>query len=49
MYAQWQSVAEYQDMREDTGPRALFEEALSIAEFEPGVYEVVRTFAPADT
>ena len=49
MYAQWQSVAEYQAMREDPGPRPLFEEALAIAEFEPGVYEVVRTFAPADT
>jgi quinol monooxygenase YgiN len=49
MYAQWQSVAEYQAMREDPAPRPLFEEALSIAEFEPGAYEVVRTFAPADT
>jgi quinol monooxygenase YgiN len=43
MYAQWQSVAEYQAMREDPAPRPLF------AEFEPGAYEVVRTFAPADT
>jgi hypothetical protein len=31
-------------------PRVLsFEEALSIAKFEPGMYEVVRTFAPVDT
>jgi quinol monooxygenase YgiN len=49
MYAQWQSAADYQAMRQDPGPRALFEEALSIAKFEPGAYEVVRTFAPADT
>jgi quinol monooxygenase YgiN len=49
MYAQWRSVAAYQTMREDPGPRPLFEEALSIAKFEPGAYEVVRTFAPADT
>jgi quinol monooxygenase YgiN len=49
MYAQWQSVAEYQAMREDPGPRPYFEEALSIAKFEPGTYEVVRTFEPAYT
>jgi quinol monooxygenase YgiN len=49
MYAQWQSVSEYQAMREDPGLRAFFEEVLSIAEFEPGAYEVVRTFAPVDT
>jgi quinol monooxygenase YgiN len=45
MYAQWQSVAEYQAMREDPVPRPFFEEALSVAKFEPGMYEVVRTFA----
>jgi quinol monooxygenase YgiN len=49
MYAQWESVADYQEMRKDPGPHALLEEALSIAEFAPGTYEVVRTFAPADT
>ena len=48
MYAQWQSVAEYQAMREDPVPRPFFEEALSIATFEPGMYEVVRTFARAE-
>ena len=48
MYAQWQSVADYQAMREDPGPRPYFGEALSIATFEPGMYEVVRTFGPAD-
>jgi quinol monooxygenase YgiN len=42
MYAQWQSVAEYQAMREDPVPRPFFEEALSIATFELGMYEVVR-------
>lgn len=49
MYSQWRSIAEYQAMREDPAPRPFFEEALSIAEFEPGMYEVVRTFTPADT
>ena len=47
MYAQWQSVADYQAMREDPAPRPFFEAALSIATFEPGVYEVVRTFTPS--
>jgi hypothetical protein len=49
MYAQKQCVAEFQAMREDPAPRPFFEEALLIAKFEPGMYEVVRTFAPADT
>ena|SRR6202051_2916488 len=49
MYAQWQSVTDYQAMRENPAPRPFFEEALSIAEFEPGMYEVIRTFTPADT
>ena len=49
MYAQWQSVADYQAMREDPAPGPFVEEALSIAKFEPEMYEVVRTFAPAET
>jgi quinol monooxygenase YgiN len=48
MYAQWQSIADYQAMRHDPAPRQFFEEALSIARFEPGLYEVVQTFTPAD-
>jgi hypothetical protein len=28
-------------------PLPLLQEALTIAKFEPGVYEVVRTFTPA--
>ena len=46
MYAQWRSIEEYQAMRQDPAPLPLFQEALTIATFEPGVYEVVRTFAP---
>lgn len=46
MYAQWRSMADYQAMREDPAPRRFFEEALSIATFDPGIYEVVRTFVP---
>lgn len=48
MRAEWASLAAYQAMRDDPGPRRFFEEALSIARFDPGIYEVVRTFAPGD-
>jgi quinol monooxygenase YgiN len=46
MYAQWQSIEHYQAMRGDPAPLPFFQEALKIATFEPGIYEVVRTFAP---
>lgn len=46
MYSRWRSNNDYQAMRGDLRPRALLEEALSIAKFEPGIYEVVRTFLP---
>ena len=46
MYAQWRSHEDYEAMRRDPGPLPLFREALTIATFEPGMYEVVRTFAP---
>jgi len=46
MYSQWQSMEHYQAMRGDPAPLPFFQEALKIAKFEPGVYEVVRTFAP---
>jgi quinol monooxygenase YgiN len=47
MYAQWQSIDDYQAMRQDPAPLPFLQEALTIAKFEPGVYEVVRTFTPA--
>jgi quinol monooxygenase YgiN len=47
MYAQWRSIDDYQAMRQDPAPLPFFQEALTIASFEPGVYEVVRTFTPA--
>jgi quinol monooxygenase YgiN len=47
MYAQWQSMDHYHAMRQDPAPLPFFEEALTIARFEPGIYEVVRTFVPA--
>ena len=36
-----------QAMRQDPAPLPFLQEALTIAKFEPGVYEVVRTFTPA--
>jgi quinol monooxygenase YgiN len=48
MYAQWRSAEDYQAMRQDPGPLPFLKEALSIATFEPGMYEIVRTFWPAD-
>jgi quinol monooxygenase YgiN len=46
MYAHWRSVEDYQAMRQDPRPLPLFEEALAIAKFEPGMYEIVQTFSP---
>ena len=46
MYAQWRSIDEYQAMRQDPAPLPFLQEALKIARFEPGIYEVVRTFVP---
>jgi quinol monooxygenase YgiN len=46
MYAQWRSIDEYQAMRRDPAPLPFLQEALKIARFEPGIYEVVRTFEP---
>ena len=46
MYAQWRSVEDYEAMRRDLRPLPFFEEALTLAKFDPGMYEVVRTFSP---
>ena len=48
MVAQWRSREDYEAMRADPGPRPFLEEALTIARFDPGMYEVVRTFRPAE-
>ncbi|MDR6552716.1 antibiotic biosynthesis monooxygenase family protein [Paenibacillus qinlingensis] len=47
MYAQWESAEAYQAMRNDPKPLPYLQEAMTIATFEPGMYEVVRTFEPA--
>jgi quinol monooxygenase YgiN len=48
MYAQWRSIEDYEAMRKNPGPLPYFQRALALAKFEPGMYEVVQTFAPGD-
>jgi quinol monooxygenase YgiN len=47
MYAQWQSMEHYEAMRKDPTPLPYLQEALTIASFAPGAYEVVNVFSPA--
>lgn len=46
MYAQWRSSEDYAAMRADPAPLPYLKEALEIAAFEPGMYEVVQEFHP---
>ncbi len=46
MYAQWRSLDDYETMRRDRGATPYLQEALTIAKFEPGIYDVVESFAP---
>jgi quinol monooxygenase YgiN len=46
MYAQWASVDDYETMRRNPGPAPALEQALKIATFDPGMYEVVEIFLP---
>jgi len=46
MYAQWRSMEDYQNMRSNPAASPYLDEALKIATFEPGMYEVVKTFLP---
>ena len=47
MYAQWRSREDYEAMRRNPVASPYLEGALTFAKFEPGMYEVVETFAPA--
>ncbi len=49
MYAQWCSNEDYQAMRRDPAPLPYLQQALAIATFEPGMYELVQAFSPVDT
>jgi quinol monooxygenase YgiN len=44
MYAQWRSAQDYEAMRRDPAPRPYLQQALAIAKFEPGTYEIVQSF-----
>jgi quinol monooxygenase YgiN len=44
MYAQWRSIEDYQAMRENPAPLPYLQQALAIAKFDPGMYEVVDTY-----
>ena len=45
MYAQWRSPEDYEQMRSRPDTSPFLAEAMTIATFEPGLYEVVEVFA----
>ena len=49
MYAQWRTIEDYEAMRKNPAPAPYLQEALTIAKFEPGMYEVVESFSPGDS
>jgi quinol monooxygenase YgiN len=46
MYAQWASLADYQAMRQNPGAVPALEQALKLATFDFGMYEVAEIFLP---
>ena len=44
MYAQWRSVEDYQAMRANPAPLPYLQQALAVAKFDPGMYEVVESY-----
>lgn len=48
MYAQWRTIEDYEAMRKDPDPLPYLRQALVIAKFEPGMYEVVESFRPGE-
>jgi quinol monooxygenase YgiN len=48
MYAQWRTIENYERMRSDPAPAPFLQQALDIAKFDPGMYEVVESFSPAE-
>jgi quinol monooxygenase YgiN len=48
MYAQWRTIEDYEAMRKDPAPVPYLQQALAIAKFEPGMYEVVESFRPGE-
>ena len=48
MYAQWRTIEDYEAMRRNPAPAPFLQQALALATFEPGMYEVVESYSPAD-
>ena len=49
MYAQWRSPEDYALMRARPDSSPFLAEALAIAQFDPGFYEVTDVFAPEES
>ncbi len=45
MYAQWRSAEEYREMRNDPDALPYLLQAVALAKFDPGIYEVVATYS----
>jgi quinol monooxygenase YgiN len=48
MYAQWRSVEDYERMRARPDASPFLAEALTIATFDPGMYEVAAVFSASE-
>jgi len=48
MYAQWRTIEDYQAMRNSPASRDYLQQALAIAKFEPGMYEIIQSYSPDD-
>jgi len=46
MYAQWRTIEDYEAMRRNAAPAPFLQQALALATFEPGMYEVVESYSP---
>jgi len=46
MYAQWRTIEDYEAMRRNPAPAPFLQQALALAKFEPGMYEVVESYSP---
>lgn len=49
MYAQWETLGDYQAMRNNPTASPYLDQALEIASFDPGMYQVVKTFHPVSS
>lgn len=46
MYAQWRSIEDYQAMRNNPTASPYMQQAVALAQFELGMYDVVEDFSP---